>query len=158
MRHYYKPHRKHCYLRVFQSKCPKCNATVLYWECTHGNKVFFEYSSYGNLMSYFCLYDLVLFNKKKNFQIVVKKEPIELLEKQSPNCPVCRKLFKNINSSEKHLENLRKNDIYHTLFFENKIPFEDSYKETIHKDFNQIKYYEQPEFGKFNVKIEKKIN
>ncbi len=109
-------------------------------------------------MSYFCLYDLDLFNKKKNFQIIVKKKPIDLLEKQSPNCPVCRKLFKNINSLEKHLENLKKNDIYHTLFFENKIPFEDSYKETIHKDFNQIKSHEQPEFGKFNVKIEKKIN
>jgi len=56
------------------------------------------------------------------------------------------------------LEHLKKNDTYHKLFSENKIPFEDNYKENIHKDFDQIKSYDQPEFGKFKVKIEKKID
>ena len=44
-------------------------------------------------MSYFCRYYLELLNIKKKFQIAIKKL-IDLLEKQSPNCPVWRKLFK----------------------------------------------------------------
>ena len=111
MRHYYKTHGKHCYLRSFQSKCPKCSASVLYWECTHGSKVFFEYPPYGKLVRHFCRHRKGAFNVRKIPQIIVKK-PKGLLENQSPSCPICGKLFKNINSLEDHLENLKKSDIY----------------------------------------------
>lgn len=82
-------------------------------------------------MRHFCRDHLGYLIKRKKFQIVTKK-PIDLLEKQSPNCLVCGILFKNINSLENHLENSKRNDIYHTLFFENKIPYEDGSKENIH--------------------------
>ncbi|MBA7695892.1 hypothetical protein ES703_104532 [subsurface metagenome] len=157
MRHYYKTHGKHCYLRSFQSKCPKCNASVLFWECTHGSKVFFEYPPYGKLVRHFCRYHKGAFNVKKKFQIIVKK-PKGLLDYQSPSCPVCGKLFKNISSLEDHLEILKKNDIYHKLFFDNKISFEDKFVENIHKNSDQTKLLEQPEFGKINIKKEKKID
>jgi len=39
MRHFYKAHGRHCYLRSFQTKCPKCGVDVLYWECTHGSPI-----------------------------------------------------------------------------------------------------------------------
>ncbi len=156
MRHYYKTHGKHCYLRSFQSKCPKCNADVLYWECTHGSKVFFEYPPYGKLVRHICRYHKDSFNVKKRFHVIVKK-PKGLLENQSPSCPICGKLFKNSISLENHLENLKKNDINHKLFFENRISFENEYKTTINKDLGHIKSSDQSEFGKINLKKEKKI-
>ena len=155
MRHYYNTHGKHCYLRSFQSKCPNCNANILYWECTHGSKVFFEYPPYGKLVRHYCRHHKGILNKKKKFQVIVKK-PIGLLEKQSPSCPICGKLFKNGNDLDNHLQNLKKNDQYHRLFLENKISFEDEFRTYIKKDLEQIKSHEQPEFGKINLKKEKK--
>ncbi|UCD02270.1 MAG: hypothetical protein JSV23_04450 [Promethearchaeota archaeon] len=155
MRHYYKSHGKHCYLRSFQSKCPKCNASVLYWECTHGSKVFFEYPPYGKLVRHYCRYSTGKSNIKKNYQIIVKK-PKSLLENQSPSCPICGKLFKNINNLEDHLENLKKRDIYHKLFIENRISFEDENKEYMQTDSERIRSYNKPKFGKISIKKEKK--
>ena len=82
MRHYYKSHGKHCYLRSFQSKCPKCNVNILFWECTHGCKVFFEYPPYGKLVRHICRRRDGSFNQKPKFSIIVKK-PEGLLEDQS---------------------------------------------------------------------------
>ncbi|MFX1308474.1 MAG: hypothetical protein ACFE9M_05665 [Promethearchaeota archaeon] len=157
MRHYYKSHGKHCYLRSFQSKCPKCNADVLYWECTHGSKVFFEYPPYGKLVRHICRHRKGPFNIKRTYPIIVKK-PKGLLENQSLSCPICGKLFKNAHSLDNHLEELKKNDIYHKLFFRNRISFEDHYKENIQGDMLQIKNYNKPKFGKINIKKRKKIN
>jgi len=155
MRHYYKSHGKHCYLRSFQSICPKCNASVLYWECTHGSKVFFEYPPYGKLVRHICRHHKVLFNIKKKYPVIVKK-PKGLLEKCSLSCPICGKLFKNGNDLHNHLENLKKNDIYHRLFFMNKISFIDNYKDNSQTDINQITASTKPKFGKINVKKQKK--
>ncbi|MFX1501724.1 MAG: hypothetical protein ACFFDH_12230 [Promethearchaeota archaeon] len=157
MRHYYKSHGKHCYLRSFQSKCPKCNASVLYWECTHGSKVFFEYPPYGKLVRHYCRHHKGSLHIKKTYPVIVQK-PKGLLEKKSLSCPICGKLFKNANSVKNHIENLRKNDIYHKLFFENKISFEDNYKEYNQKDSDQIKEYKKSKFGKINIKKQKKID
>lgn len=155
MRHYYKTHGKHCYLRSFQSKCPKCNTSVLYWECTHGSKVFFEYPPYGKLVRHFCRRRKGAFNVRKKSQIIVKK-PKGLLENQSPSCPICGKLFKNLDNLEDHLENLKKSDIYHKLFIENRISFEEENNEYMQKGSEQIRTYNKPKFGKINVKREKK--
>jgi len=151
MRHYHKSHGKHCYLRSFQSTCPKCNASVLYWECTHGSKVFFEYPPYGKLVRHYCRHRKVSLYIKKKHPIIVKK-PKGLLETQSLSCPICGKLFKNGNSLKNHIENLKKNDIYHMQFLENRISFEDHYKEIIQKDRDQIKDNNKPKFGKINIK------
>jgi hypothetical protein len=128
---------------------------VLYWECVHGSKVFFEYPPYGQLVKHYCRYRKGKFNIKKKIQIIVKK-PKGLLEDQSPSCPICGKLFKNISSLEDHLENLKKSDIYHKLFIENRISFKDENNKYKRKDFEQIKTYDQSKFGKINIKKEKK--
>ncbi len=157
MRHYYKPHGKHCYLRSFQSECPKCNAKILYWECTHGCKVFFEYPPYGKLVRHLCRHYKEAFTIKKSIQNIVIKST-RILQKQSPSCPVCGKLFKDIKSLNDHLENLKKTDIYHKLFINNKLLFENNLKEVKLKDSNHLKSYDYPAFGKLNIKKNKKIN
>ncbi|MFX0000870.1 MAG: hypothetical protein ACFE9Q_11740 [Candidatus Hodarchaeota archaeon] len=157
MRHYYKSHGKHCYLRSFQSKCPKCGANVLYWECTHGSKVFFEYPPYGKLVRHFCRYNIEKLKVRKRIQVIVKK-PKGLLENQSPSCPICGKLFKNKISLENHLDNTKKNDIYHKLFSENRISFVNEYKTNNQKDLGYIKFHDRPKFGKINLKKERKID
>ena len=80
MRHFYKSHGKHCYLRSFQTSCRKCGADVLYWECTHGSKIFFDYPPYGKLRRHYCRNLDGISHKRKIFPVVVKK-PKGLLEK-----------------------------------------------------------------------------
>ena len=127
MRHYYKSYGKHCYLRSFQSKCPKCNANVLDWECTHGSKVFFKYPPYGKLVRHICRQRIGSFTVKNVTPVIVKK-PKGLLENRYLSCPICGNLFKNASNLDNHLENLGKIDIYHTLFLMNRISFEDNNK------------------------------
>ena len=72
MRHFYRTHGRHCYLRSYQTKCPKCGVDVLYWECTHGSKVFFKYPPYGKLVRHFCRYHSARIERKRKFPVVVK--------------------------------------------------------------------------------------
>jgi len=154
MRHYYKSHGKHCYLRSFQTSCKKCGADVLYWECTHGSKIFFEYPSYGKLQRHYCRKDRVLSNKKKQFPIVVKS-PKGLLEDPYFNCPVCGKIFKKETSLQDHLKEQKKGDLEHFLFASDKLTLK---KKSIKKDnlgseINKSQY--KPKFGRINIKTSK---
>ncbi|MFX1411479.1 MAG: hypothetical protein ACFFA6_14100 [Promethearchaeota archaeon] len=150
MRHFYKTHGRHCYLRSFQTKCPKCGVDVLYWECTHGSKVFFEYPPYGKLVRHFCRRHLGRFNKRRNFPIVIKI-PKGLLENSSPNCPICGKLFKCEKDLNNHLEALKRDDKPHKIFYENSFLFENSIRNNLGKN-DQDKVYDQPKFGRINIK------
>ncbi|MFW9881251.1 MAG: hypothetical protein ACFFG0_49940, partial [Candidatus Thorarchaeota archaeon] len=123
MRHFYKTHGKHCYLRSFQTKCSKCGADVLYWECRHGSRVFFNYPPYGKLVRHFCRQVTGVTRIKKKFPVIVKI-PIGLLKKESPSCPVCGKLFKNLKNLNDHINNLKKLDRLHKDFDKNKLDFD----------------------------------
>jgi len=90
MRHFYKTHGKHCYLRSFQTKCPKCGKDVLYWECGHGSKKIFNYPPYRKLIRHFCRQDKTGINNRKRFPVIVKSTK-GLLENESPSCPICGK-------------------------------------------------------------------
>ena len=107
MRHYYKTHGKHCYLRFFQNKCPKYNDNILFWECTHGSKYFFEYPPFGRFLRHFYRISRSTVIIKKNFRNIVKKQR-EISLKKSPSCPICGKLFKNAISLKKHIEDSKK--------------------------------------------------
>ncbi|MHA1192196.1 MAG: hypothetical protein ACTSP9_07840 [Promethearchaeota archaeon] len=132
MRHFYKSHGKHCYLRSFKTSCPKCKTDVLYWECTHGSKIFFEYPPYGKLNQ-----------RSDRFQVIIKK-PIGLLKKARISCPVCGKLFENENYLKDHINQMKKNDDNHKIFLEDQYIFDNS---TIEKE---TKYY--PKFGRIIIK------
>ncbi|MFX0074653.1 MAG: hypothetical protein ACFE96_04390 [Candidatus Hermodarchaeota archaeon] len=154
MRHKYKSHGKHCYLRSFQTSCKKCGADVLYWECTHGSKIFFEYPPYGKLIRHFCRGARGLLHNKKEFSIVVKP-PKGLLENPYHSCPVCGKLFKNERSLQDHFKELKKSDLEHFLFTSNKLIFSDKIDERKKKTtkLNAIQY--EPKFGRINIKTSK---
>ncbi|MHA1491273.1 MAG: hypothetical protein ACTSRI_16685 [Promethearchaeota archaeon] len=148
MRHFYKSHGKHCYLRSFQTKCPKCGTPVLYWECTHGCKIFFEYPPYGKLIKHICRQSIE--KKRKNKYPIIIKKPRNLLEEASPSCPVCGKLFKNETNLKEHLKASRQNDYRHDLFLKGIILINDKR--------NQIKTQYKPKFGRINVKKRKNNN
>ncbi|MFX1311319.1 MAG: hypothetical protein ACFFHD_01735 [Promethearchaeota archaeon] len=157
MRHFYKTHGKHCYLRSFKTKCHKCGADVLYWECRHGSKVFFDYPSYGKLIKHYCRQGNGMSNIKKSYTIVVKT-PKGLLEKESTSCPICGKLFKNDISLKDHLKSSKNNDDFHKVFLKNKLIFEKDNRETIEKNSDQIKVYNKPKFGRINIRKRKIFN
>ena len=128
---FYKTHGKHCFLRSFQTTCQRCGADVLFWECTHGSRIFFNYPPYGKLIRHRCS-----LNKGKNikkFPIIVKT-PEGLLKEPSPSCPACGKLFKY----ELHLKDHLKHCSYNNEYFKN-----------IEKE---IKTPNKPKFGRINIK------
>ena len=151
MRHYYKSHGKHCYLRSFQTSCPKCGKDVLYWECSHGSKIFFEYPPYGKLQRHYCRKDRGLSDKRKEFPIIVKS-PKGLLETPYFNCPVCGKIFKKERSLQDHFKELNKDDLEHYLFSNNKLVFNEKFKKTDNLDSDSDKFQYKPKFGRINIK------
>ena len=143
MRHFYKSHGKHCYLRSFQTKCTRCGVDVLYWECNHGCKVFFEYPPYGKLLKHICRRDIYK-NRKKKYTIIVKK-PKKLLENASPSCSVCGKLFKTENDVKEHMKQLKKTDDLHKNY-NSDFSFENFIQEKNQNFRTKLK------FGRINIK------
>ncbi len=146
MRHFYKSHGKHCYLRSFKTSCPTCKADVLYWECTHGSKIFFEYPPYGKLIRHICRQNLKKNQRSDKFQVIIKKQ-LGLLEKSRVSCPVCGKLFENDNHLNDHISKMKNNDDNHKLFLEDQYFFENNFKPVNKKE---TKY--QPKFGRIILK------
>jgi len=146
MRLFYKSHGKHCYLRSFQTSCPRCGEDVLYWECTHGSKVFFQYPPYGKLIRHICRIHKDL---GRNKYPVIVKSPKKLLENASPSCPTCGKLFKTEKNLESHLKQLRKSDSLHRQYYKNKILIEDN---SLQKNFDMFKIRYKPKFGAINIR------
>ncbi|MBN1215241.1 MAG: hypothetical protein JXA99_07325 [Candidatus Lokiarchaeota archaeon] len=151
MRHFYKSHGKHCHLRSFKSNCPKCGADVLFWECTHGSKVFFQYPPYGKLIRHICI------NPRQNkigdaFKVVVKN-PRALHLEIPIQCQICGKIFKNKEDLKSHMIQLRKSDYLHKILI-------DIEKNSIEENSDQAvkskseKYF--PSFGKINFKHKNK--
>ena len=154
MRHNYKSHGKHCYLRSFQTSCKKCGVDVLYWECTHGSKIFFEYPPYGRLQRHYCRKLSGKLNKKKEFPIIVKP-PKGLLEDPYYNCPVCGKIFKKEISLQDHFKELKKDDLAHFLFTNDKLIFEDKFNKKDKLDSESDNFHYKPKFGRINIKTSK---
>ena len=146
MRHFYKSHGKHCFLRSFQTSCPSCGADVLYWECHHGSKIFFQYPPYGKLIKHYCRSSQTK-SKVKTIHPIIVKIPKRIFEVSIINCPICGKIFKNESNLHDHIEQMKKNDLQHKLFVQNKLSFDE--------DLNNKVQVEFPKFGKINIKKRK---
>lgn len=142
MRPFSKSHGKHCTLRSFKTECPSCGAEVLYWECAHGSKVFFEYPPYGKLIKHKCKKNKNK-NKRKNYNIIVKR-PKGLLQNSSKYCPACGKVFNNEQSLNDHINQMEKCDYYHQI-----LSAKEMEKKVLEK--KEKKAY-KPKFGQINVK------
>ncbi|MFW9771058.1 MAG: hypothetical protein ACFFEO_02650 [Candidatus Thorarchaeota archaeon] len=149
MRHYSKYHGSHCYLRSFQTSCPKCGVDVLYWECTHGSKVFFQYPPYGKLIKHYCR---TISNQFKQKEKVVIKKPNFTLEALFFNCPICGKPFKNLENLKDHFRQRKKIDLEHKLFFADQLRFMDDVINFSKKTHKQVNSKNQPKFGRINIK------
>ena len=78
-----------------------------------------------------------------------------LLEKESPSCPACGKLFKSLENLNDHINNLKKQDGLHQDFDKNKLNFELGYREKSQANSDKYKLYYKPKFGKINIKKKK---
>jgi len=144
MRQFSKSHGPHCYLRSFKTECPNCGAKVLYWECTHGCKVFFEYPPYGKLIKHKCKNHRERTTKKK-YKIIVKR-PKGLLENNSKYCPACGKVFDNQKSLNDHINQMEKFDYLHQI-----IGAKNNENHSISVE-NDKKEYDPPKFGQMNLR------
>jgi uncharacterized C2H2 Zn-finger protein len=149
MRHYYKTHGSHCYLRSFKTDCPSCGAEVLYWECSHGSKIFFEYPPYGKLIKHHCK-KYKSKKQRKKYNVIIKK-PKKIFNTQSVSCPVCGKLFKEEKYLKSHINQLKNYDQEHKYFSENKTEL----KEKGSEEKNPKKEKYTPKFGQINIKRKK---
>jgi len=155
MHSFFSAHGKHCYLRSFKTSCPKCKKEVLYWECKHGCKVFFEYPPYGKLVKHFC--KLQLSKSQKIKDPIIIKRPKFLFEKVFRSCPICGKFFNNENNLKDHLKNLEHDDPAHQMFFKNQNFFNhDNLEETGNLNPYRRENIElpnnHPKFGRINIK------
>ncbi|MHA1196005.1 MAG: hypothetical protein ACTSRH_06075 [Promethearchaeota archaeon] len=149
MRHYYKSHGSHCFLRAFLTQCPRCGKDVLYWECTHGSKVFFEYPPYGKLIKHYCRQSLTRYTKRIKEQVIVRI-PEKIFESSNFTCPSCGKLFKREIDLMNHVKSMKKNDVLHESFLKNEITF---ISNEIHDKKNI--FSDLPKFGKITIKKKK---
>ncbi len=147
MRHYSKIHGKHCHLRSFKTTCRKCGADVLYWECTHGCKVFFDYPPYGKLIRHHCM-PTTNFSRKNKYKVIVKP-PQKLFESHIINCPICGKSFTTKSSLEMHVQQLQHQDIWHKAFIENKMSIQQEEEES------ENELFVKPKFGRINIRKKK---
>jgi len=98
-----------------------------------------------------------MLNIRRSYTIIVKT-PKGLLEKESPSCPVCGKLFKSDISLKDHLKGSKNNNDFHKAFLNNKLIFEKDHREISVKNSDQIKVYNKPKFGRINIKKRKNFN
>ncbi|TFG01825.1 MAG: hypothetical protein EU540_02790 [Promethearchaeota archaeon] len=145
----YKSHGKHCVLRSFPTKCPKCKEDVFYWECTHGSKLFFNYPVYGKLIRHICKKKIL--NRKNKFPVIVKP-PEKLFKEEKSYCSVCGKHFKTTVDLDSHLNELRKLDPLHKQYFENRLIFKSRSLEEVFLKKNEKKSNFKPKFGRINIK------
>jgi hypothetical protein len=107
-------HGPHCRIRSFPTKCRKCNASVLYWECAHGVKTFLNYPIYGKPIRHRCNH-----NSSSKSKVIKGFDEILLnsLHKNRYQCPVCAKIFETQTDLNHHISVQKKQDDAHALYF-----------------------------------------
>jgi uncharacterized C2H2 Zn-finger protein len=107
-------HGPHCRIRSFPTKCPECKSPVLFWECSHGTRIFFDYPIYGKPMRHICQKK----RERKSFVLITRAEQNQKqLQESTYQCPVCGKLFENEKSLLYHINQKKKQDDNHAEFF-----------------------------------------
>jgi len=129
-------HDHSCRLRSFPTTCKFCGAKLLYWECTHGCKLMFEFDRFGRLAGHHkCRGSLPGVRSSRplkprppalaeeGFDISsVSKAFIEKLFKDSFQCPVCKERFTSESSYYQHLRQKKAMDDKHEQFYRDNGP------------------------------------
>lgn len=108
-------HGPHCRLRSFPTKCPRCHSTVIFWQCTHGCKLFFEYPIYGRTLKHICKS-----NPKRPYNqssISHGNYVVKFVERSTYRCPVCQKILESEDALLDHIRRLKRSDDSHAHFF-----------------------------------------
>jgi hypothetical protein len=100
---------------------------------------------------HFCRHSTGKYKLKKNFEIIVKT-PKGLLEKDSPRCHICGRIFKSLQNLEDHLKISKKQDNLHKSFYENTLNFSSEILRGSQENSNKAKLYYKPKFGRINIK------
>nr|MDO8108889.1 hypothetical protein [Candidatus Sigynarchaeota archaeon] len=126
-------HDRSCRLRSFPTTCKFCGQKLLYWECTHGCKVMFEFDKFGRLAGHHKCHGAASGVRssrplkkrppalaESGFDISsVSKKFIENLFKESFQCPVCKEKFASEASYYQHLHQKKAIDDNHSAFYRN---------------------------------------
>lgn len=108
-------HGSHCRLESFPTKCPRCHSPVIFWQCTHGCKIFFEYPIYGRALKHICK-----LNPKRSHNrssISHGNYIIKLTERSTYRCPVCQRILGTEDALLEHIRRLKRSDESHAYFF-----------------------------------------
>lgn len=122
-------HGRACRKRSFPFTCKQCGARVLFWECTHGCKVVFEFDTGGRLAGrHRCKAThgstapkkpRKWFDLDNSFDMAsVSKRFLENLFKESYRCPACKATFKTETSYFQHVKQKAEMDEVHARFYE----------------------------------------
>lgn len=107
---------RHQKLRSFPTTCKFCGSSILYWESTAGQKVFFNLPIYGKPITHRCKKR----HQRKPNVLESNKDHLEKkLEKITFQCPVCSKILNSEIALNSHIKKLSKIEDHHSDFFEN---------------------------------------
>jgi len=107
---------RHTKLKSFPTTCKFCGSSILYWESTAGQKVFFNLPIYGKPITHRCRKR----HQKKTNVLESNKDHLEKkFEKVTFQCPVCSKILNSELALNSHIKKLRKQDDRHSDFFDN---------------------------------------
>ncbi len=107
---------RHQKKRSFPTTCKFCGSSILYWESTAGQKVFFNLPIYGKPITHRCKKR----QQRKPNVLETNKDHLEKkLEKITFQCPVCNKILNSEAALNSHIRLLRKQDDRHSDFFDN---------------------------------------
>jgi uncharacterized C2H2 Zn-finger protein len=153
-------HGAHCRTRSFPTKCKNCNATVLYWECSHGVKIIVEYPVYGKTLKHICK----TIKKSKSRSVISHAAHAEKLSNVITfQCPVCGKILENEKSLLNHIKKLKSHDDAHAKFFDEDLDLinfdtnaNQSYSTEKLSNNEKSEIGDLTNIGKYNFKIKSK--
>ena len=148
---------RHQKLRSFPTTCKFCGASILFWESTAGQKVFFNLPIYGKPISHRCKKR----HQKKPNVLESNKDHLEKkFEKITFQCPVCSKILNSEAALNSHINKLRKQEDHHSDFFDSAMDllvWTDSEQKNLNElDMNQ--YKTKHSFDVMNERFVLKIN
>ncbi|MHA1681671.1 MAG: hypothetical protein ACTSUE_11735 [Promethearchaeota archaeon] len=122
-------HGKWCRTRSFPTTCSACGAKLLFWACSHGCRVMFEFDKFGRLAGkHKCKARETPVKRKEkrswfdydnDFDLsTISKQYLEKMFEESYQCPVCGEKFGSELHYYQHLKQRKEMDDDHFLFYQ----------------------------------------
>ncbi len=153
---------RHITKRTFKVNCRDCGKPILFWECADcGAKTFFSLPIYGKPIRHICEKYLHPATKPlppwRTVKETIDRKPLDVKEVGIYQCPVCDKTFSNEIGLNNHINQLKKLDENHNIFFNKTLDLIDfSYEESKIDQSVKLDLKNVEKVGAYGMRIKRK--